>query len=145
MLNDPWTGSIPDEVSTEFLDGIEDPLVRQEILDLHAKLRLTISDNQRREEQIFQQHGYRRGHQADLNVRFNLLVEMFIGATSPERLGFELKWQEALKQGIEEGLAQAVDQAKEIKRQRLLHGVPMTLERLEKMKGKPDADSAPGD
>lgn len=120
MLNERWTQSIPDELPDDVWDdSTHDDVV--EITKLHSQLRLTIATNQSRRKEAVEKYGVVLDVGTEMRVRLNLLTDMFIGVLSPERLHFEARWQEIVKDSLEMGIAEAQEHERKKKREKTLH------------------------
>lgn len=119
-MHDKWIQGIEDEVPEAALDEVEDPLVRVEIQELHAKLKRLDGENHKRKTDLFEKHGIMFRTDQDVHLRLQLLVEMFIGHLSPERLRFEVRWAEMTKDALEQGYADYLEAKREARTQQTL-------------------------
>lgn len=114
MLSEPFTSSIPDELPKK-LDC--DPGTAAEIERLHARLKLRIKDNQKRRSE----YHIAFNPAMLMHARLALVVDMFIGILSPERLNFELKWAEMVMTDMEQSIAEYRNREREAREGKDLH------------------------
>lgn len=108
MHNEKWLQNIPDELPSDLEDqiGIEDA---HEIRSLHSKLLMENATVIRRKKELFEKCGLMLRDDNDVAVRLNLIVEMFIGILSPERLRFEIRYQEIVGASLEAGYSEYLE------------------------------------
>ena len=123
MLDERYTQSIPDELPDGILDegNPEQRELWEQIRSLHQQLRLEISTNQRRRQQLFDEHEVLLRRDNEHVVRLNLLIDQFIGRLSPERFEFELQWQKVIAASLEDAFSQVVEQKREQRNSKELH------------------------
>lgn len=100
-MNDRWLASIPDQVPWE---GVTEPATMIEVEKLHTRLKDAVATNKRRGIQLAEKGVILDPH-AELQARMILLIDMFIGTLSIERLQFELQFQEMIAFSLEEAAA----------------------------------------
>lgn len=110
-MHDRFIRELPDELDVEvLLEELDGDAIRvEEIQKLHQKLKRLDADNHRRKVELFEKHGIMLRGDNDLMVRVNLLVEMFVGHLSPERLQYEIRWAEAMKEAMEIGYSEYLE------------------------------------
>lgn len=121
-MHEKWVMNIPDELPPNLLELVgNDAAVRDEIAKLHASLKQKIEANRNRKKFLFEKHGIMLRNENDIAVRVNLLTEMFIGILAPERLRYELRWQEVIAESLEEAYAGLMEEKKRQNGARDLH------------------------
>lgn len=108
-----WLISIPDTLPER--DPDTDIGTWAEVERLHSQLKMTVETVTRRQQEAVEKYGVVLDPSNELRARFNLLTDMFIGITSPERLRFEINWQKIIAESIEEGIALAQERKREQK------------------------------
>lgn len=105
-MREKWLLGLPDD----FPDmPNEDPEQVAKLRELHATVKRLDGEILRRKQTLFEQHGIMFQSQNDHEMRLNLLIDMFIGTLSEERLQFEIRWTKLVQSGIEEGYAQFLE------------------------------------
>ena len=84
-------------------------------------LKIKVQDNQRRRQEAAEKYGVGIDYRNELNVRLELLINMFIGVHLPERYHFELQWQDTLTASLEDGIAKAQEMKRAERRSKNLH------------------------
>lgn len=116
MLNERFTLAIPDEFPKN-LEG-ED---LEELERLFSQLRLKIKTVQTRRIEAAEKYAVGIHPMAELEARLDLLIDMFIGVLSPERMRLELNWQERISTALELGISDAQEQARQERQAKTLH------------------------
>lgn len=112
--------NIPDELSPEMISDADEE-TQAEIFELHSKLRMQVDTNTRRKRELFEKHGIMLNGDNELAARVNLLIEMFIGVLSPERLRFELQWQNLIQHSLELSYAEHMEAKRKQNGRKTLH------------------------
>jgi hypothetical protein len=72
------------------------------------------------------------------------LIEMFIGHISPERLNFEIKWQELVRDSLEVGYAEYLEMRREAAGSKDLFVPGKGIHKVKPAKEEPDAGQPEG-
>lgn len=121
MLNERFTGSIPDEMPEFDGDTEGDHQDYEEAVKLHKKMRMLVADNHRRQQELHEKYHIGLDNSSVFEHRLNLLTDMFVGVLSKERLEFELRWQQLISSSLEEMAAQIQESLRKKKSAKVLH------------------------
>ena len=102
-----WLQTIPETLPDR--DPDTDVGTWAEIERLHSQLKMKVETTTRRQKEAVEKYGVILDPSNELRARLVLLTDMFIGILSPERLKYEIKWQELMATSIEEGIADATE------------------------------------
>lgn len=116
-MDERWLSSLPADLPEDMSTITDDPFLAQELTELFGRLKMLITQNRTRKQKLWENHKIMLDSADELKVRVNLLIDMFIGVLSPERLNYEIKWQEKIAGSLEEAYSKHL----EAKRQQNLH------------------------
>lgn len=119
-MHDRWLQNLPDELPEDVM-AKEDLDFAIAIRERHATLKRIDNENLRRKQQLFEQYGLMFKGQHDTEMRLNLLIEMFVGRLSVERLDFEIRWVTLVKDGMEFAYADFLEQQRQQREGKTLH------------------------
>lgn len=118
-MHDKWIEGIPDVVPEDVAD--DDAIIREEIVRLHGELTFLDDTVHRRKTDLFEKHGIAFRSENAVELRLQLLIGMFIGHLTPERLNFEIRWLKMTQEAIEKGYNEYMAAQRAAKAARPLH------------------------